>query len=182
MAIYFNNNGTAKRMDGAGDGSLYAPVTSVATPENGDTASKAYAVGEMFIRGGKLCTCILAIDSGDTLTKDTNYKEGDVGSVLTELNSNLDARFICKYIIVPDVELTPNTYMTAAPHDVVYVSGYTLVSVCYYGRTANSGFNVANFIVMNNSVRVELTNISSVNTHTGGDMTLLYIKDDYVIS
>ena len=70
------------------DGSLYAPVTSIATPENGNTASKPYAVGEMFIRGGKLCTCILAIDSGDTLTKDTNYKEGDVGSVLTELNSN----------------------------------------------------------------------------------------------
>lgn len=80
------------------DGSLYAPVTSVATPENGDTASKPYAVGEMFIRGGKLCTCILAIDSGDTLTKDTNYKEGDVGSVLTELNSNLENKdFICAY-------------------------------------------------------------------------------------
>lgn len=68
------------------DGSLYAPVTSIATPENGDSASKAYAVGEMFIRDGKLCTCIVAISSGDALVKDTNYKDGDVGSVLTELN------------------------------------------------------------------------------------------------
>lgn len=72
------------------DGSLYAPVTSVATPENGDTASKTYAVGEMFIRGGKLCTCLVAIAQGGTFVKDTNYKEGDVGSVLTELNSNFN--------------------------------------------------------------------------------------------
>ena len=90
--IHAKQDGTGEEVANnktGGDGSLYAPVTSIATPENGDTASKAYAVGEMFIRGGKLCTCIVAISSGDTLVKDTNYKEGDVGSVLTELNSKL---------------------------------------------------------------------------------------------
>lgn len=91
--IHAKQDGTgeevANNKTGGGDGSLYAPVTSIATPENGDTASKAYAVGEMFIRGGKLCTCTVAISAGDALVKDTNYKEGDVGSVLTELNSNL---------------------------------------------------------------------------------------------
>ena len=87
MAIYHVSNGTAKRMDGAGDGSLYAPVTSIATPENGSTASKAYAVGEMFIRDGKLCTCTVAISAGGTFAKGTNYSEGSVGEVLSQLNS-----------------------------------------------------------------------------------------------
>lgn len=98
--IHAKQDGTGEEVANnktGGDGSLYAPVTSIATPENGGTASKAYAVGEMFIRGGKLCTCIVAISAGDTLIKDTNYKEGDVGSVLTELNSKIVSDFSSTY-------------------------------------------------------------------------------------
>ena len=114
MAIYHVSNGTAKRMDGAGDGSLYAPVTSIATPENGSTASKAYAVGEMFIRDGKLCTCTTAIGSGGSFAKGTNYSEGSVGEVLSQLNSNISENVVS---LSTRVAITSTTDDYIVPHD-----------------------------------------------------------------
>jgi len=59
------------------------PNTLVATEEYGPTSSQAYAIGDYFIRGGKLCKCTQAIASGGTFTKNTNYSEVDVGSQLS---------------------------------------------------------------------------------------------------
>lgn len=59
----------------------------VGTVENGTTASKAYAVGEHFIRNDKFCTAIAAIASGATLTQGTNYVEGTIAEALIRQNT-----------------------------------------------------------------------------------------------
>lgn len=61
------------------DNSVIAPV------ESGATASKAYAVGEHFIRDGAFCTAKTAIASGATFTLNTNYTAGDVATT-TEIH------------------------------------------------------------------------------------------------
>ena len=58
-----------------------ADNTVIGTVENGATASQAYAVGEHFIKDGKFCTCISAISSGGTFTKNTNYVEGTIADL-----------------------------------------------------------------------------------------------------
>lgn len=56
-------------------------VESVIGPvEDGDTASRAYTIGEHFIRDGKFCTVIQNISLGSTLTENTNYTSGDIAS------------------------------------------------------------------------------------------------------
>lgn len=54
---------------------------AIAPTEDGATASRAYAVGEHFIRGGKYCVCIAAITSGGTFTLNTNYIETQIGAL-----------------------------------------------------------------------------------------------------
>ena len=60
-----------------------ADNTVIAPVESGTTASQAYAQGAHFIRDGKFCTAITSIASGATLTKNTNYTEGDIASALS---------------------------------------------------------------------------------------------------
>lgn len=47
---------------------------SIAPTEDGATASKAYALGAYFYRGGNICRCLSDISSGATLTLNTNYE------------------------------------------------------------------------------------------------------------
>ena len=61
---------------------VYDAQEIMAKHEDGSTSSKAYAIGDYFIRGGKYCKCISAIASGGTFTKNTNYTETDIGSQL----------------------------------------------------------------------------------------------------
>ena len=61
---------------------VYDAQEIVAKHEDGTTSSKAYAIGDYFIRGGKFCKVTQAIASGGTFTKNTNYSEVDVGSEL----------------------------------------------------------------------------------------------------
>jgi hypothetical protein len=56
------------------DNSVVAPV------ENGTTASKAYKIGEHFIRDGAFCTAKTAIAMGAAFTLNTNYTAENVGS------------------------------------------------------------------------------------------------------
>lgn len=63
--------------------------TIIAPVESGTTASKSYNVGEMFIRDGAYCTCIVAIESGGTFVLNTNYKAGTVADVIAELRDDL---------------------------------------------------------------------------------------------
>ena len=68
---------------------------SIAPTEDGATASKAYAVGEHFFRGGEYCICISPIASGGSFTLNTNYKVTSVGndetivSAVTDIPSGL---------------------------------------------------------------------------------------------
>ena len=66
------------------DNSVVGPV------ESGTTASRAYAVGEHFIRNDKFCTAIASIASGATLTLNTNYVEGTIAGVIEDLTSYLE--------------------------------------------------------------------------------------------
>ena len=61
-----------------------AEKTTIAPVENGTKASKAYAVGQHFIRDDKFCTAIAAIASGATLTLNTNYVEGTIADNLVK--------------------------------------------------------------------------------------------------
>ena len=59
-------------ISGKVDNSVVAPV------ENGATASRAYAIGEHFIKDGAFCTAKTAIASGATFTLNTNYIAGNI--------------------------------------------------------------------------------------------------------
>lgn len=58
-----------------------ADQTAIAPVENGTTASRAYAIGEHFMKDGAFCTAIAAIAQGATFTLDTNYTVGSVGEI-----------------------------------------------------------------------------------------------------
>lgn len=61
---------------------IYTLLTIVGTVESGTTSSRAYAVGEHFIKDGYFCTAIAAIAQGATFTLNTNYTEGDIAEAL----------------------------------------------------------------------------------------------------
>ena len=64
----------------------------IGTVEDGTIPTKAYAVGEHMIRGGKFCTVTVAVTTSSTWGN--NYVEGDVASacksVLNEINTASD--------------------------------------------------------------------------------------------
>lgn len=93
------------------DNSVIAPV------ESGATASRAYAVGEHFIRDGAFCTAKTAIASGAVFTLNTNYTAGNVAGEFEK---------------TPDTvhELVPNISYTKKDGFVILdASGNTGVSI-----------------------------------------------------
>lgn len=54
----------------------------IGTVEDGTKPTKAYAVGEHFIRNGKFCTCIVPVTTASTWI-DSYYVEEDVATLLT---------------------------------------------------------------------------------------------------
>ena len=60
-------------------------LSMLATVEDGDKASKAYAIGKFFIRGGNFCQATAAIASGAEFTLGTNYKVTTVADELYTL-------------------------------------------------------------------------------------------------
>ena len=81
-------------------------TTVIAPKETGASASRAYAIGEHFIKDGAFCTAKTAIAQGETFTLNTNYTDGDIGSVISSLNSeilntiNLNSNYTMQYCIV----------------------------------------------------------------------------------
>ena len=65
--------------DGKADNSVIAPV------ESGTTASRAYAIGEHFIRDSAFCTAKTAIAQGEAFTLNTNYTAGNIGDRVEDL-------------------------------------------------------------------------------------------------
>lgn len=91
---------TADNVQGAVDELADEKVdkSSIGTEETGATASKAYTVGEHFLKDEKFCTAIASIASGGTFTLNTNYVEGDIS----------------KYLNVATGELTVNSDFTSS--------------------------------------------------------------------
>lgn len=71
--------------------------------ENSTTASKAYAVGEHFIRNDKFCTAIAAIASGATLTLNTNYVEGTIAECINYHVYSATERVVGKWVDGKDI-------------------------------------------------------------------------------
>lgn len=66
-----------------------ANASTLATVESTSTASQAYAVGDYLVYNGILYKVISAINSGETLTPNTNIEATTTGAELTSLNSGL---------------------------------------------------------------------------------------------
>lgn len=61
----------------------------VGSSEEQTTASKAYVVGDHFIRNNAFCTVVAAISQGDTLTENTNYIRGTIAELLSYLETSV---------------------------------------------------------------------------------------------
>lgn len=116
---------------------LKADNSEIAPIENGTTSSQAYAVGEHFTRGGKFCTAITSIASGATFTLNTNYVEGTIAEVISNLPQFLSGN-------VTDVQ--------SIPIDGTFYD-YTIPSDGYYGAYAvnDSVVGDCTLIIMNSS-------------------------------
>lgn len=127
---------------GGGDG---VATSVVGTVENGTAASKAYAVGEHFIRNDKFCTAIAAIASGATLTLNTNYIEGTIAEALN----------------------ASNVYSTSEVRIGEWF-GQPLYRKCYnYGSLPQSGYNYISSGLSNIKVRkIYATATNNSNTYT----------------
>lgn len=69
-----------------------ANTSTLATVESTSTASQAYSVGDYLVYNGILYKVISAINSGETLTPNTNIEATTTGAELTSLNSNLSQK------------------------------------------------------------------------------------------
>ena len=66
-----------------------ANTSTLATVESTSTASQAYSVGDYLVYNGILYKVISAINSGETLTPNTNIEATTTGAELTSLNNGL---------------------------------------------------------------------------------------------
>lgn len=105
-------------------------TSTLATVESTSTASQAYAVGDYLVYNGILYKVISAIDSGETLTPNTNIEATTTGAELTSLNNGL-TNFIQKVTITAT---TSGTGAVRIPDD--YQS--RLLSAHYTGGTVGA--------------------------------------------
>lgn len=186
--IHAKQDGTGEEVANnlSGGGSLYAPVTSIATPENGDSASKAYAVGDHFIRDGAFCTAISAIAQGGSFTLNTNYMAGNVGSILTELTAkvltptyadgvsvNIGGIYQFGHLVVIQLRLTVSTFKIG-----MLISGIPIPA---------GGFGARDMIVLNSrrgdifpKGYVEANGTIYINDDISSASGDLYISGSYI--
>ena len=123
---------------------VYDSQEIMAKHEDGSTSSKAYAIGDYFIRGGKYCKCISAIASGGTFTKNTNYQETDIGAQIKATNTALSGKQDAltftstpsssnKVVCLNDVPSVPSTVTGTFTADTSNVE-YSNVKVKQYGN------------------------------------------------
>lgn len=131
-----------------------ANQSQLAPVENGTTASLTYAAGEYFCRNGKTCRAKTAIQSGATLTLNTNYKEESSGG-LNALNSTMS--HVAKVVVISNVEgktipagssFVSFTPPTGLPHNnLLSLSLYCIYANVYFQwcpQSLNSRFVDAN--------------------------------------
>ena len=99
-----------------------ADQAAIAPVENGTTASRAYAIGEHFMKDGAFCTAIAAIAQGATFTLDTNYTAGTVGARVAALESKgeyINADFITYTVAANSVRTTMASIDLLANHTYI---------------------------------------------------------------
>lgn len=95
-----------------------ADQTAIAPVENGTTASRAYAIGEHFMKDGAFCTAIAAIAQGASFTLDTNYTVGTVGANLRKW-SYVQAGDSLSDIIDKSEEICVRCYMNTTSFNIM---------------------------------------------------------------
>ena len=78
--------------------SIQSQIVPTASIEMGDTASKAYNVGDFLVKDGILYKVTKAIAQGDALTVGTNIDMTTVGSELSSIKSNSTQYKIKEYV------------------------------------------------------------------------------------
>lgn len=110
---------------------IYTLLTIVGTVESGTTASKAYAIGEHFIKDGYFCTATTVIASGATLTLNTNYTAESIADVCKALLTAINQLSGSLATVA-----TTGSYsdLTDEPINRTASNGSTTVSLCTRGE------------------------------------------------
>ena len=144
-----------------------ADIAAIGTDESGRaTASKAYTVGEHFIKDGKFCTAIASISSGATLTLNTNYVEGTIAdNIRTETKTASVTSGI--------------TWLTITDQTVIRqgrVVSFSLVVTISNMPTLSGSTNIIDlpFVMEGKAKFVQMNNSSDFEVNTHG----LYIASD----
>lgn len=130
----------------------------VGTVESGSTASKAYTVGEHFIRDGAFCTAIAAIAQGATFTLNTNYTAESIADVCKTLLTAINQLSGSLATVA-----TTGSYsdLTDEPTNRSASNGSTTVSLCTRGEK----------YTWNNKVNLKSATFSGT-TASGGEIKL----------
>lgn len=155
---------TADNVQGAIDelGTEKANNLALANVELTNTATAAHAVGTYFILGGQFVRTTAAIDVGDTIAIGTNVIATDVGSVLTELNSNLT-----QCILNRKIRDTPSS-----SGNIIFTPTRGYIPICAYCDSVNIRFAYLALYQKTWIVHIVDTNLSPVTT-----MTELYVVE-----
>ena len=93
---------------------IQSQIVPTASIERGETASKAYSVGDFLVKNGALYKVTKAIAKNDTLTVGTNIDMTTVGSELSSARSN---SFVIKEVLHVASTTTTATDYTTEPLD-----------------------------------------------------------------
>lgn len=110
---------------------IYALRTMIGTVETGSTASKAYIIGEHFVKDGYYCTAKTAISSGATFSLNTNYTRSNIANTY----KNIDASWS------QDVTYTGTTGVSYTLPITIYKIGpikILVVTLTYYPSNQNT--------------------------------------------
>ena len=110
-----------------GINSIQSQIVPTASIEMGETASKAYSVGEYLVKDGILYKVTKAIAKGDALTVGTNIAMTTVGGELSEIKPSLSDR----------VQLSLDAVAVGKDED-----GNTVYEKTFKGSTLSSGITV----------------------------------------
>lgn len=191
---------------------LDAVSGSLATIESSASASRAYAVGEYLVLGGRLYIVTAAILQGGTITPNTNVVEAGVGDKLTgiesligtttlpttaqtltgaiaehetdisTLNGNMISIFKSVDISVSNVSVPANGQVLAG--QTPNISGYTCIGAKFVWGGSETSTNVSptGLQYQSSNNRIRFINTSSSAISVSGTLTFYFVKTSYISS
>ena len=141
-------------------------ISSIVTSGTTNSTGSTITSGTWFYLNGDLCKAKVDIANGATFTLNTNYEKKSVGSVLTELNSNMakyfyNNQFTCEN---PAVFFNVRT---------IYSRGLYIIECGWWGASKCTGIAITSSDYTRQQVIVENPIDSSVT-----DTQLMYLKCD----